>query len=149
MGLQVRSCFFLAVTAAILAGCSSGGSRPATAPVSGTVTLNGQPLEGATVVFMGEGASQAASGKTDASGKYQLTTFEPNDGAVIGNHQVTITKSDASATAGASAENPDAAYDALMGGGGAPPPKPKDSFTAPANLTATVNEGPNEINFDL
>lgn len=33
-----------------------------------------------------------AIGTTDAGGNYTLTTYEPNDGAVIGSHTVTVKK---------------------------------------------------------
>jgi len=68
--------------------------------VSGTITVNGEPLEGATVVFTpvdsGEGIEAVAShGITDAAGKYSLeiTTTEQS-GVVVGKHRVTIAKFD-------------------------------------------------------
>jgi len=72
-------------------GCSGSG-RPAIAPVRGTVTYKGQPVAGATVVFLCPGAPRLAVGKTDERGEYQLTTYESNDGAMIGNHVVTVKK---------------------------------------------------------
>jgi len=76
------------------AGCS-GTARPPTYPVSGTVTLKGKPLEGATIVFVpvAKGA-EAASGVTDASGKYQLTTFVAGDGAQDGEYKIKVSKYD-------------------------------------------------------
>jgi hypothetical protein len=52
----------------------------------------GKPLTGASVTFMGQGAPRAAIGKTDEAGNFQLTTFEPGDGAVAGTHEVTVKK---------------------------------------------------------
>jgi len=76
-------------------GCSSGPSRPATYPVSGTVTWKGQPLEAARVVFVPTTAGvEAASGVTDATGKYQLTTFVAGDGAQPGEYRVKVSKYD-------------------------------------------------------
>jgi hypothetical protein len=75
----------------LAAGCSASG-RPAIAPVRGTVTYRGQPVAGATVVFLCSGAPRLAVGKTDERGEYQLTTYEKNDGAMIGNHVVTVKK---------------------------------------------------------
>jgi hypothetical protein len=61
--------------------------------VKGVVTFDGQPLEGATVIFVpsGEVASTAA-GPTDAQGRFELTTRSPGDGVMPGDYRVTITK---------------------------------------------------------
>lgn len=80
----------LSVFAVITAvGCGGGGF----VPVTGTVTLDGKPLEGAAVNFTpataGEG--QAAQGQTDASGKFTLSTVG-GIGAVPGNYKVGVSK---------------------------------------------------------
>jgi hypothetical protein len=59
--------------------------------VTGTVTLAGQPVEGADVVFMSQ-QGQLASGQTDAQGGFRLMTFQPGDGAVPGDYTVGISK---------------------------------------------------------
>jgi hypothetical protein len=82
---------FLAASCFLLAGCSGSG-RPTIAPVSGHVIYKGQPVADATVVFLCPGAPRLAVGTTDKDGNYQLTTYEPNDGAVIGTHTVTVKK---------------------------------------------------------
>jgi len=81
----------------ILGGCTGGAEgeaeRPPTIPVSGTVTYKGQPVEGATVVFVPNlPQGKAASGKTDSNGAFAMTTFESEDGAVAGDYKVTVTK---------------------------------------------------------
>jgi hypothetical protein len=73
-------------------GCQKGDDRPATYAVTGTVTQGGTPVEGAMVNFSPTGDGQAASGTTDASGKYSLTTFAAGDGAVPGEYAVTVLK---------------------------------------------------------
>lgn len=87
----------LVVCLAILAaGC--GGKHPPVYPVTGVVTYNGAPVEGAEVVFLpqSESAAQAPSAKTDASGRYQLQTFFSTEviasGAPPGGYKVTVTK---------------------------------------------------------
>jgi hypothetical protein len=85
-------------------GCGSG--RPDTAPVRGQVTYKGEPVAGASVVFLCPGAPRMAIGRTDASGNYQLTTYEPNDGAAIGMHTVTVKKYDRQAAAPKAAVDP-------------------------------------------
>ena len=75
-----------------VAGCSpsASGDSPDLAPVSGTVTMGGEPLSGASVVF--ESASGHASyGATDASGRYELTFKGDAKGAVVGANTVRIT----------------------------------------------------------
>lgn len=81
---------------ALSAGCgqATDSNRPQTFPVSGTITQGGQPVEGATVSFRAADGSAGAVGVTDTSGNYTLTTFSAGDGAVAGDHKVTITKTD-------------------------------------------------------
>ena len=69
--------------------------RPQTFPATGTVTSDGQPLKGATVVFRSTGAEpRSAIGRTDAEGNFVLRTFEDGDGAVTGQQKVSITKTE-------------------------------------------------------
>ena len=75
-----------------VAGC--GTQRPATYPVHGKVVFaDGSPLQGGTVEFRTahEGSkSIIASGIVAEDGTFQLTTFEEQDGAVAGTHQVIV-----------------------------------------------------------
>lgn len=79
----------------LVAGCG-GRAKGAykVAPVHGTVTYNGVPLEGATVMFYpADQGLPPAGGTTDASGNYQLMTyFNGADGAVLGTHKVAVRK---------------------------------------------------------
>lgn len=88
------TCFgYLIVTMmfVFLIGCGGGGGggvdHPPTVAVSGTVTFQGKPLEGATVYFVSEKFS--GSGKTNAEGRYELV-----QGAVPGKNKVSISKID-------------------------------------------------------
>jgi hypothetical protein len=72
-------------------GCSRSG-RPATAPVRGQVIYQGKAVAGATVTFLCPGAPRLAIGTTDDAGNYRLSTFETDDGAVIGTHVVAVKK---------------------------------------------------------
>ena len=74
--------------AVLIAGCGGGLDL---IPVSGTVTLDGQPVDGAAVVFVPVAGGPAASGSTDAGGKFRLTTVN-QPGAVPGEYNVTVTK---------------------------------------------------------
>jgi hypothetical protein len=155
---RVLFCLLLTTCAVLLPGCTGGDDNPATFPVSGTVTLNGEPVAGAQVSFMGQGVSLAASGTTDAQGKYQLSTFGENDGAVLGKHVVTISPS---ATIGGgeemNAEDPSSGYGEAMaaaaagkqvgGEGGIPA---RYGMRGTSKLEAQVTkDGPNEFSFPL
>jgi hypothetical protein len=91
--LRVTAGLVAAVGICALVGC--GPKRPTTIPVTGTVTLDGQPVEGAAVAFFPEGAEQPARGVTDAAGKFTLMTFVAGDGALPGQHRVSVTKTQA------------------------------------------------------
>ena len=73
----------------LLAGCETG---PALAPVEGTVTLDGNPVQGAEVEFepTGEGGRPSV-GITDANGHYELDYTMKEKGALLGEHIVRIT----------------------------------------------------------
>ncbi|MEX2172764.1 MAG: carboxypeptidase-like regulatory domain-containing protein [Pirellulaceae bacterium] len=90
-------CLVVLATAAVAIGCGSP-ALDGTVAVNGTVTYKGQPVEGATVMFMPDGDRRAASGMTDASGRFQLTTLTPEDGAMPGNYKVTVSKTEITAT---------------------------------------------------
>jgi hypothetical protein len=84
-----------------LVGCGGGDSEvkhPDRTKVSGTVTMNGAPVEGATVTLHPVQKGNAAFGITNASGKYQLGTFEKTDGAIPGEYKVSIQKMSAGDT---------------------------------------------------
>ena len=74
---------------ACVLGCTREGTAR-TAKVTGTVSYNGTPLEGANVTFT-PANGRPGTGTTDASGKFSVSTFSQGDGAVPGNHVVTIT----------------------------------------------------------
>jgi hypothetical protein len=81
------------LTLASVAGC--GGSNLTVAPVSGTVTLNGQPLPNAFIMFepieSGGTNTPTSNGRTDDKGHYVLSIPVTNDkGAVLGKHTVRI-----------------------------------------------------------
>jgi hypothetical protein len=90
------------VALALLSGC--GGDkwvkgRPPVYRASGQVLYQGKPLEGAFVTFTPTGGgTHGASGRTDAEGRFTLTTFEPGDGAPAGRYRVTVTKAKAVVT---------------------------------------------------
>ena len=77
----------------IVATVGCGGrdpNLPATYPVQGIVTYQGQPVQNGSVVFRPEGSGNSARGVTDAQGEFTLSTYEKADGAVSGKHKVTV-----------------------------------------------------------
>ena len=82
------------IAVSLLAGCGGGPNNPPTQAVTGTVTLDGNPIEGAIITFVPDsgGTGQPAAGKTDAEGKYTLTTFVADDGAVAGSYKIKVSK---------------------------------------------------------
>jgi hypothetical protein len=71
-------------------GCDS---RPKCVPVSGKVLIDGETLKYGAVVFVPEGGRQS-SGIIGADGRFQLTCFQPGDGALIGTHRVQVLASE-------------------------------------------------------
>lgn len=57
--------------------------------VSGKVLIDGQPLERGFVQVIPKD-SRAATGEIGPGGNYTLTTFENEDGCVLGTHTVTV-----------------------------------------------------------
>lgn len=79
-----------ALVCCLLAGCGGGGNTLHTVPVTGTVTLNGEPLAGATVLFApNDAGGVSAMGTTDEQGRYTLSQAS-NQGALPGTYKVVI-----------------------------------------------------------
>ena len=134
-------------------GCSQPDSdRPATYPVTGTVTYKGQPVDGATVAFQSADGSHGAMGVTDTGGKYTLTTFKSGDGAVLGEYSVKVFKHKLEG-GGAAAGNDDGPPSAAVSD--QPVSAPKNLLPAryanatKSGLTATVGENDNTFDFSL
>lgn len=128
----------VAVLVVAVAGCGSSDDQMETSSVTGTVTYDGKPVATGTVMFTPVGGGPPATGQIQEDGTYQLRTYEEGDGAVFGEHKVTITALD-------------------MGSG-----LPEDMATEPkplvpekygrdttSGLTATVASGENTIDFPL
>jgi len=86
----------------VVALCGCWGFATKTVPVSGTVTYNGQPVEGAEVAFLPQENSpdaRAARGITGPDGSFTLKTFFNKDvdaaGARPGEYTVTVSKFEA------------------------------------------------------
>jgi hypothetical protein len=71
-----------------LAGCGKP-EHPEVGRVSGVVTLDGQPLSEATVMFQPTNG-RASIATTDSAGKYSLLYLDGVPGAKLGSHSVII-----------------------------------------------------------
>jgi hypothetical protein len=76
------------LAALAIAGCSDSPERGA---VEGVLTLDGQPVASALVIFAPEqpGVKQSM-GVTDAEGRFKLNAADSPDGPVVGVHRVVI-----------------------------------------------------------
>jgi hypothetical protein len=71
-----------------LSGC---GSKYQTAPVSGTVKMNGKPFANAAMTFQPIGGGMASIGVTGADGRYSLAFLDSGvEGAIVATHRVII-----------------------------------------------------------
>jgi len=70
-------------------GCG-GGSDVDLVKVSGTVTMNGEPVADAEVLFKPVAGGRLSHGKTDAEGHYTLEYLPGQSGAIVGAHQVSV-----------------------------------------------------------
>ena len=135
---DVVPCALLALFVCVLGvGCADSDLGQ----VTGTIHLDGQPLEGAMVTFYPIASESvvksgdrggASYGRTDANGEYELIYSRTKDGAEIGEHKVVITTLEES------------------GGGdygpGTPERLPK-KYNVETTLTAEVKPGRNVIDF--
>lgn len=71
----------------LMMGCSDG--RPARVPVSGEVLIDGKPLKSGYIRFV-SAEHRPSQGYLDVNGRFTLSCFEDNDGAVIGEHKIEI-----------------------------------------------------------
>lgn len=117
----------VAIALAMLIGCSRS-KQPPLGTVEGFVTLDGNPLTAAAVLFTPEGPGRTSIGITDADGRYSLTYLRDIKGADVGRHKVRITT--------ATDDN----------GGKERLPK---RYHAKSQLTAAVEPGSNQYDFTL
>ena len=78
----------------VFAGCGPSSASSVgvpTSPVQGKVTYKGQPLTKGRVIFEPDGKGKEAFGDIQPDGTFVLTTYKKDDGAVLGNHRVSIT----------------------------------------------------------
>jgi hypothetical protein len=81
------------VMATILSGCSGNpktADRPKTVNASGVVSQKGRPLSLVLVMCQPESGSVACSAMSDENGRFSLSAFNPDPGAVPGKYKVAV-----------------------------------------------------------
>lgn len=141
-----RDAVFVTLLLLFFVGCggAAGTGYPETVPVSGTVTYGDQPVESATVMFQALDGSRSAVGKTDSQGRYELTTFQPGDGAEPGEYRVSIV----------AFEEPDELFDEEKHPEGFPlknllPAQYADPKSSGLEATVSAEAGPLSLDFSL
>lgn len=81
-----------ALAMSFLTGCGETDKGPRTVPAEGVVTLDGSPIEGASIVFIDDGGQYPARGRSDADGKFSLSAFEYKTGAVPGSYKAIVSR---------------------------------------------------------
>jgi len=119
-----RQLFALFLTLGLLSGCGPDG--PALGEVSGTVTRDGRPLDGATVIFQPE-LGKASFGRTDQEGRYELRYSKDSKGAIVGRHVVEV----------------------RLAGDSTPIEPLPPRYNTQTELTADVKKGRNQVDFEL
>jgi len=129
----------------VVGGCGSSRDRPPLGKVSGTVTMDGNPLVGVVVSFSPQGG-RTSSGVTDANGKYELTYAHGVKGAQVGKHTVHISSQGGERGGGNPNEEKGAsnAQKADYFKGEIPA-----KYDQKSTLTASVAAGSNTIDFKL
>jgi len=132
-----RLLWVLASVPLLFAGCNRGGLN--LAPVEGVVTFKGAPVAQAGVLFK-PATGPIAIGTTDGEGHFRLSTAN-QDGALVGDHRVAVTKTQQLAPQVAGEHFPRYETKYLI------PQKYGSPETS--ELTATVTSGKNQVEFKL
>ena len=118
-------------------GCGPGGN-PNVAPVTGTVTLDGQPFADAVVMFNPTGTEgSTSSARTDSSGAYELVYSADQKGAWIGSHSVEKFKAEEETEVSEEGEGEEEEFE------------DREDAAPVFEETADVKSGPNVIDFAL
>ncbi|MGE3776763.1 MAG: carboxypeptidase regulatory-like domain-containing protein [Pirellulaceae bacterium] len=130
---MTRGRMLCAGVASLWFACGCGGSANL-GTVTGTVKLDGKPLDGAQVEFSPVAGGRLSAGRSDAQGKYELYFARDEKGALIGEHVVRITT-----------------YFEVDDGGKprVTPEKLPTQYNVKSELKQEVRGGSNVIDFDL
>jgi hypothetical protein len=135
--------------------CCTGCFDNGLAKVSGVVSVAGQPVSSGTIMFTPTGGP-AAVGEIK-NGQYTLSTFKPGDGAWIGSHRVVIQATSIGPSSIVEPKSIEDEFTPAPGSAGRMLIPGKVTWLVPekysqvhtTTLTAEVEAGSNEVNFDL
>jgi hypothetical protein len=77
----------MCAAAVMLTGCGDG--RPSRAAVSGNVFIDGKPVACGTIMLI-PAKARPSSGTIDRQGRFSLTCYQGQDGAVLGRHALQV-----------------------------------------------------------
>lgn len=145
--MKRRECL-AAISLAVIAGCGGGVSGPAFVPVNGVVTLDGKPIDGATIVFSPKKEGAPSMALSDPNGKFVLKSGSGRKGAAVGDHDVTVMLSLTANTEEKTTDDGLAPAQPFELGTDAPKPKPAkvgfvvpERYGKPGAISVTVPAG--------
>lgn len=122
----------------LCSGCGGGASdQPEIGHVTGVVTLGGEPLADARVVFSPVEGGQSSEATTDEQGRFELVYRGDLKGAKVGEHKVFISTFEESVLDDSG--RPTGGREELV----------PEQYNRNTTLTVTVEAGENEFPFDL
>jgi hypothetical protein len=147
---KINFYFVFTIILVTFIGCSPSSKRNLPVEyVEGIITMDGVPLDNAFVLFVPktEGQGEAASGYTNAQGKYTLTSLNGNlnKGALPGDYIVLITKTISVPITGAVHEEGDAPLEESKSF----VPAVYNNRSKPLLEVTVVVKGKNMFNFDV
>lgn len=86
----------LSLAPLLFVGCGGSEERPELQPAQGKLLINGEPAEGATVIFHPASGTDfdargtRPKGTVGGDGTFQVTSYQANDGIPTGDYQVGI-----------------------------------------------------------
>ncbi len=136
--------FAFSLLVSLSVGCGENLNRSATAPVSGIVTFDGQPLASGTIIFETAG-SRPASGVIKEGAILNVTTYKFNDGVPVGLHKISITATETEKKAVMANPGEMTAFDPNYMGGGNSLIPPKYNNPTTSGLTAKIKSGTENV----
>lgn len=117
----------------ILCACVGCGGNENLGRVAGTVTLDGEALPNAFIIFAPTSGGTTSYGRTDAEGKYEMMFSDNEKGAWLGENRVQINTGD---------------VDPTMSGAGSKEKVPA-VYNQKSTLLVQVDSGSNTHDFEL